>query len=339
MNRKLSVSVTLLLMLFTTAALTFHMPITEAQQATPVTQAPSKTPTPLATATTPAAESSETPPVEPDSPIEPFTQADLNVLTGNVQRPNGAVWFADFLYTVCNGDWTIYELNDESGNTRTYIFGVRNAHTMYAEQVAETEPLALWVPDFELNTFNRVTLNGVERIAEDLQGPWGLAYLDENTFLVTNLLANNIVSVTRDGEVTEVMGGLRSPTGIVADGEYIYVANNGSARRAVEWFAVGSDEEPVLNSLVSGLQSVTGMALGSDGYLYFTYALGTRGVVGRVNPAVCRENGGCTNEQVEIVIYTELAAPLAGLTLSPDMVIYMHTIYRPEIYWIDIDGE
>jgi hypothetical protein len=77
--------------------------------------------------------------------------------------------------------------------------------------------------------------------------------------------------------------------------------------------------------------------LGSDGKLYFAYSLGTRGVVGRVDPEVCRLNGGCTNDQVEVVLYTELAAPLAGLTLSPDMKLYVHTMFSPDIYWVQIE--
>ena len=77
------------------------------------------------------------------------------------------------------------------------------------------------------------------------------------------------------------------------------------------------------------------LAFGPDGYLYFTYALGTRGVVGRVNPEECRD-GGCANADVEIVLFTELPAPLAGLTISPDMRLFVHTIYRPEIYWVQL---
>ncbi len=76
--------------------------------------------------------------------------------------------------------------------------------------------------------------------------------------------------------------------------------------------------------------------MAADGLLYFSYSLGTRGVVGRVNPATCRENGGCSSEQVEIVVYSELAAPLSGLTISPDMELFIHSIFSPEIYWVDL---
>ena len=37
----------------------------------------------------------------------PFTQDDLELLVGNVQRPNGITWHDGELYTVCNGDWTL----------------------------------------------------------------------------------------------------------------------------------------------------------------------------------------------------------------------------------------
>jgi hypothetical protein len=77
--------------------------------------------------------------------------------------------------------------------------------------------------------------------------------------------------------------------------------------------------------------------LGSDNRLYFSYALGTRGVIGRVDPEVCIANGGCTSNEIEIVVYTELAAPLAGLTISPDMKLYIHTIFSPDLYWLQLE--
>lgn len=88
-------------------------------------------------------------------------------------------------------------------------------------------------------------------------------------------------------------------------------------------------------SLVAGLQNVSNLVLGPDGYLYFTYALGSRGMVGRVWPEDCQD-GGCSNKQVEIVVSTEMEAPLAGLTILPDLSMYLHTIYRPEIYQVDL---
>ncbi len=89
--------------------------------------------------------------------------------------------------------------------------------------------------------------------------------------------------------------------GIVHDDQTLYVANYGSTRRSIEWYSListlvsGQDAEPTrIIVLVSGLQNTTGLQLGSDGKLYFAYALGNRGLVGRVDPQVCLANGGCT---------------------------------------------
>lgn len=310
-------------------------------QASP-TLGPTKTPTPgvavePAATVTPASASEE---AVISEPFEPLTQADLNVLTGNVQRPNGITWFNDTLYTACTGDQTVYEINSRTGVTRTYIFGINNAHTLYVE-LDNLERLAMWVPDFAENELNLVTRNGVTRIAEDLDGPWGISMVDDESFLVSNLLGGNISSVTRDGDVEVLLEGLASPTGLTHDEQYVYVANNGSTRRAIEVYpldellAGAADLQGV--NLVSGLQNTTGLQFGPDGKLYFAYALGTRGVVGRVDPAICLENGGCTNEQVEIVVYTELEAPLAGLAITPDMRLFVHTMFAPDIYWAQID--
>lgn len=299
------------------------------------TPAPSKTPTEA-----PQAEE-ESQDTQQSQSIAPWTQGDLAILTGNVQRPNGITWHDSKLYAVCTGDSTIYELDDRSAATRTYIFGVRNAHTLYAE-TDEIGELSLWVPDFQTGQLLRVGRTGVETVGENLAGPWGIAFFNETEFLVSNLQANNVVIVNRTGEAREVITGLRSPTGVVADDEHVYVANNGSARRAIEWVSrsevVESDAAVETLPLVSGLQSTTGMVLADDGYLYFTYALGTRGVVGRINPDTCRENGGCGNDQVEIVVYTELAAPLAGLSITPDRRLFVHTMFSPDIYWVQLDS-
>lgn len=274
--------------------------------------------------------------------MDPYTQSDLNVLTGNVQRPNGVVWYEDKLYAVCNGDWTLYELEDTSGTTRTYIYGVRNGHSLYVEP-NEDDGITFWIPDFDTNSILRVNnARAPEIIASEVDAPWGIAYLDETQFLVTSLSMNSILLINREGDVRELTNEMRAPTGIAVDDEYVYVANNGSARRSIEWFEVDPLLEEEGNStpqsLVSGLQSTTGIVMGADDMLYFTYALGTRGVVGRVDPAVCREQeNGCSNDQVEIVVYTELAAPLAGLTLSDDMRLFIHTIFRPEIYWVSLE--
>nr|PZN51456.1 MAG: hypothetical protein DIU68_16440 [Chloroflexota bacterium] len=313
-----------------------------AQERTEVTPtpAPSKTPAPTAT----VAETEEATATEAAT-FRALTQADLSIVTGNVQRPNGITWHDDKLYISCSGDWTLYQLDATSGQTMTYIFGIRNAHTLVAED-AENGELSLWVPDFQLNTLANVTRAGVRPVTTDLQGPWGLAKLDDENFLVSNLGGNNVVRVSREGEVQPVVEGLRAPTGLAVDGDVFYVANNGSTRRSVEWYptpAPDSDElviEPDSedsHSLVSGLQNVTGLVMGPDNYLYMAYSLGTRGVVGRVDPERCRENGGCTHDEVEIVLLTELAAPLAGLTISPDMRLYVHTMFSPDIYWASLD--
>jgi hypothetical protein len=305
--------------------------------ATTPTPAPSKTPTATATAQSEAEDDSSSATI---SVTQPYTQADLTVLTGNVQRPNGAIWHNGKIYAACNGDWTIYELEDTTGSTKTYIYGVRNSHTLYIEDISENE-IDIWVPDYDTNTLLRINQSRApQSVVSGLQGPWGIAYLDEEHFLVTNLSGNSISIVSREGKTFELTNDLRSPTGIVVEDDIVYVANNGSARRSIEWFDVtniAENETPTLYPLVSGLQNTTGMVLGNDGMLYFAYALGTRGVVGRVDPEVCQEQDGCTNDQVEIVLYTELAAPLAGLTLSSDMRLFVHTIFRPEIYWVQLE--
>lgn len=270
-----------------------------------------------------------------------FSQDDLQVLVGNVQRPNGMSYLNGNLYTVCNGDWTIYEIQTESELTETYLFGVRNAHSVYAENTSAG--FNLWIPDFETNTLYLVDQNRSAPavvLDEGLDGPWGITDMDEEHFLITNLRANSISLVSRDGEVSELMTGLRSPSGITGDEDNIYLANNGSARRAIEWIARDElgDSAGEFKPLVSGLQNTGGMVMGADGYLYFTFAQGTRGLVGRVDPALCRDEG-CSNNEIEVVVNTELPAPLAGLTLSDDNRLYVHTIYRPEIYWVELDTE
>lgn len=322
------------------------------------TPAPSKTPTPTSVPAEDAAadstpdggvadDASDT--ASADTPerarlalVRSFTQDDLQVLVGNVQRPNGFLWLDDYLYAACNGDWTLYRIEPNTGNTITFVFGVQDTHTMYGEMTERG--FNLWIPDFSKNELSLVTQNRTapRTIADDLQGPWGIVALDDEHFLVSNLRGNNIVRINRDGDTQEVMNGLRAPAGLVLDGDYGYVTNNGSARRAIEWFSIAdlpdADDESataITQPFVSGLQNASNLVMGPDGYIYFTYALGTRGVVGRVDPDVCRDEG-CTNNEVEIVVYTEMPAPLAGLTISPDARLFIHTIYRPEIYWVDL---
>jgi hypothetical protein len=311
------------------------------QVTTNPTTAPSKTPTQTTIETT----NDETQQLSRQQ-LEPLSQEDLSVLTGNIQRPNGLFWFDNKLYTSCTGDWTIYEIDIETKATVQYIFGVRNSHTLYIERDEQNDETNLWIPDFQTNTLTHINRSGLEVAASNLNGPWGIASLNQNHFLVTNLLGNNAVRISRDGATEDVLTNLRSPTGVAVDGEIVYIANTGSARRAIEWFS--SDEitetsEPIdtennstPHTLVTGLQNTTNITIAGDGYLYFTYALGTRGIVGRVNPQACRDSGGCTHDQVEIVIYTELATPLAGLTISPNMQLFIHSMFSPDIYWVQL---
>ncbi len=339
-------SAALALVIVLALPLAFQQPVIYAQEPLTVTPRPAPTKTPQPTATSVQGDGVLTEEAPPSDAVRSLTQADLSVLTGNVQRPNGIVWFDGKLYATCTGDWTIYELDATTGATQAYIYGVRNSHTLFAERDASNE-LVLWIPDFQTNELLRVTRNGVQNAASNLNGPWGIAYLDEDAFLVTNLRANTVSRVRRDGQMTDVVTGLVSPTGIARDEDTIYVANNGSTRRSIEWYDVRAaagdavettDATSVSQSLVTGLQNTTGLTMGADGNLYFAYSLGTRGVVGRVDPQQCRENGGCTADQVEIVVLTELAAPIAGLTLTPDMRLYLHTMFSPDIYWVQLEG-
>jgi len=302
------------------------------------TPAPSKTP--ITEQTPPPSEGTPEPEATArSSSSEPFTQTDLAVLTGNVQRPNAIQWFGDYLWTSCTGDWTVYRLVDDTGETITYSYGVRMAHTMYAE---DDGGINLWIPDYDLDALVLISRQSSPvPVAENLPKPWGIAYLDEENFFITSLSENAIYKVSREGESEVLLDGFRSPTGIVATEDYVYIVNNGSSRRSIEWLdraKLESKQEQEPQPLLSGVQNATNLVLANDGYLYFTYALGTRGMVGRIDPTTCMEKGGCTNEEFQIVIYTELASPLAGLTISDDMTLYVHTIYRPEIYYVNISG-
>jgi hypothetical protein len=271
----------------------------------------------------------------PVAAFEPLTQDELQVLTGNVQRPNGMAWFNNYLYTACTGDGTVYEIQSETGDTRTYIWGISNAHTLVVEE--QDEQLQIWTPDYAENRLKLVTRNGIEPITgANFEGPWGIVQEDDSHFLISNLLGDRIDRVSREGEIELALDGLASPAGLALDGDLLYVANNGSTRRAVEWYDIATGNEG--GALVTGLQNATGLQLGADGNLYFAYALGTRGLVGRVDPQACREAGGCTNDQVEVILYSELATPLAGLVVTPDGRLFVHTMYNPALYWVQIPG-
>ena len=296
-----------------------------------------QTATPIPTTVTPQPSS------QTQKPFVPKTQSDLSIVTGNIQRPNGLAWYDNKLYTVCSGDWTLYAIDPTSGNTTQYIYGIKNAHTLYA--VTKDDKLSLWIPDFQSNALVNIYEGVASTVASNLHGPWGITSIDTQTFGVTNLSGNSVTLITDAGDIKEVISKLRSPTGIASDDAYVYVANTGSTRRAIEWFDKSSvlkaetsiDSSEASKPLVSGLQNITNLSLGSDNMLYFSYSLGTRGVVGRVDPEVCRNNGGCTSDAVEIVLYTELPSPLAGLTITPDMKLFIHSIFSPEIYWVQLE--
>ncbi|MEL6407676.1 MAG: hypothetical protein AAFR81_25110 [Chloroflexota bacterium] len=336
------------LMLLACLLVTFNMLSLAQDDDVTATPGPSKTPDATIAEPTAVAESA-TESVSETSEFgelpRSYTQQDLNVLVGNVQRPNGIVYYDDFLWTACNGDWTLYRIDAVTGETITFVFGVRDSHQLIAE---ETEiGFNLWIPDFGTDQLVRLdqSASSPQLITSDnLDGPWGIVEYGETDFLISNLRSNNIVLADRNGNTNIVLEDLRAPAGMATDGEVVFVANNSSARRAIEWFAIDNLEisednievaEDITQPLVSGIQNASGIVLADDGYLYFNYALGTNGVVGRVNPTECMD-GGCGNEDVEIVLLTDLTAPLAGLTITPEMRLFVHTIYRPELYWVDL---
>ena len=265
----------------------------------------------------------------------PFLQDDLTLLIGNVQRPNALVWFDEHLYTICNGDWTIYRIDVETGDTITYVFGVKDSSSFVAESTAAG--FDFWIPDSESGTLWQVNQDRLAPVdvKTGLERPWGITRAGGDRFLITSTSTHSILEVSERGVTNTVLSGLRSPTGITRDGGRVYFANGGSARRGIEWFELqgdGSYSEP--QPLVTGLQNTTNLIMGGDGFLYFGFALGTRGVVGRVAPQDCLD-GGCGNADVEMVVFSDVPAPIT-LTLSEDMRLFMHSRYRPEIYWVQL---
>jgi len=268
----------------------------------------------------------------------PFLQSDLELMVGNVQRPNGIVWYDDALYTVCNGDWTVYKIDVRSGETVTFVFGVRNGNNIIAE--ATESGFDLWVPDPDTGTLWKLDQRreAPVGIATELAAPWGIARLDDERFLLTDTRTNSIMTVPAAGERETVHSQLRAPTGIARHEERIYFANGGSARRGIEYFEYRDDGSfTEVKPLVSGLQNTTNLVMAADGYLYFSYALGTRGVVGRVDPIRCLDEG-CGNLDVEMVVFSDIPAPLA-ITLSDDLRLFLHSRYRPEFYWVQLPTE
>lgn len=269
---------------------------------------------------------------------EPFLQSDFNILLGDVLRPNGIYWHEGNLFTGCAGDWTIYRIDGSTGETVTYMFGVKNTHSLFVENV--DDEAIVWAADFQENQVVRVDRRtGLEAIHPNLGAPWGLIPSEDlETFYVTQWETDDLIQVDRLGEnIDVILTDLDDPAGMALDENILYVANNGDARRAVEWIDL-NDEDPQPQGLVSGLSEVTNVILGPDNLLYMAYALGNRGVVGRVDPIACRDQGGCANVDVELVVWTELPAPLAGLVVTPDMRLYVHTLFGTEIYWLDLES-
>ncbi len=268
-------------------------------------------------------------PVPP--PQIPFLQSDLTLLVGNVQRPNGIVYHDGSLFTVCSGDWTVYKVDAQTGDSISFVFGVRNGNNLIAESTEAG--FDLFVPDPDSGALWQLDQRRLApvKFAAGLTAPWGITRLDDEVLLVSDAPANAIFEINSSGEMTKLVEGLRAPTGIVHHADRVYIANGGSARRGIEAFELESGE---LKPLVAGIQNASNMALGADGLLYFAYALGTRGVVGRVDPLLCLD-GGCSSDNIEPVVVSDVVAPLA-IALSDDMRLFLHSRYRPEFYWVQL---
>ena len=313
----------------------FMLTVSVYTQGTPTAQPSTSTPDVSPTIVAPVADSDDSGSARRVPLESPFLQDDLELMVGNVQRPNGIVWFEGFLYTVCNGDWTIYKIDDDTGDTITFVFGVRNGNTIIAEST--DAGFDLWVPDPDHGALWKVDQKRAApvSISSDLEAPWGITRLDDSRFLVTDTRSNSILELPLSGESRTVHMDLRAPTGIARHENRIYFANGGSARRGIEYFELADEESySTVKSLVSGLQNTTNIVMGSDNYLYFSYALGTRGVIGRIDPQLCLD-AGCSNEDIELVVFSDIPAPLA-ITMSDDLRLFLHSRFRPEIYWVQL---
>ncbi len=270
----------------------------------------------------------------------PLPVDQIHYLTGNVARPNGIGWYANKLYVVCSGDGTVYELDDQTGFTNTYIYGVKDAFSIYPEK-GRDGTLYLWVPDAGSRSIVRVTPAEVETIVSGTGEPWSLIPYDVNSFLVSGLRANTVEQVTRDGERTAWITGLEDPTALVLHREYLYVANTGDLDRSIEWYPLtdirAGNPEP--SPMLRGIEGITAMQIFSDGYLYFSYERDGRGLIGRIQPDICRDAGGCRADQVELVLDPRLNAPLAGLMITPDGRMFFHTRYGSVINWVQLDSQ
>jgi len=264
----------------------------------------------------------------------PFLQADLELLVGNVQRPNGIAWHDGHLMTVCAGDWTLYRISDRTGYTISFVYGVRDGNALWVEDTPEG--FDIWVPDPDQALLWKVDhlRSAPDIISRDLGAPWGITRWDSESFLITDTQNNSIKRVSQQGEVQEVISGLRSPTGIASADERVYFANGGSARRGIEYTEWEAGQFSALKPLVGGLQNISSIEMGSDGKLYFAYALGTRGVIGRVDPQLCIAEG-CSSDDIELVLFADILAPLS-ITLSDDLRLFLHSRFRPEIYWLQL---
>ena len=264
-------------------------------------------------------------------PQPPYLQGDLTLLVGNVQRPNGLVYHEGSLFTVCNGDWTIYKVDAETGESVSFVFGVHNGNSLIAETT--DSGFDLFVPDPETGTLWQLDerRQSPVKVADELAAPWGITRLDDETLLVSDTRENAIIGVDSDGVTSTLVEGLRAPTGIAHQDGALFIANGGSARRGIEVYDLETEE---LSPLASGVQNISNIVVGADGLLYFAYALGTRGMVGRIDPALCLDEG-CGADDIEPVVFSDVPAPLA-ISLSDDMRLFLHSRYRPEIYWVQL---
>ena len=261
----------------------------------------------------------------------PFLQGEMTLLVGNVQRPNGLVYYDGSLFTVCSGDWTIYKVDARTGESISFVFGVHNGNSLIAESTEAG--FDLFVPDPDTGALWQLDQRrqAPVKIAEELAAPWGITRLEDEVLLVSDTRENAIFAINGGGELSTLVEGLRAPTGIVRHDDRLYIANGGSARRGIEVFELESGE---LKPLISGIQNTSNIVLGTDGLLYFAYALGTRGVVGRVDPLFCLDDG-CSGDDIEPVVFSDLPAPLA-ITLSDDLRLFLHSRFRPEFYWVQL---
>lgn len=273
----------------------------------------------------------------PLSPALPLAQSDFRVLTGTVRLPNGMYWYEGFLYVSCAGDATLYRLDARTGITQTYIIGLQNAHALYVEGGRGDDPI-IWAVDSIQNRLVRISYDqeALQTIWGGLKGGWGLLPdAAGEGFYLSQWGSDDILYVEREGQESEVLlGGFQNPSGMALDGDYLYVTNNASTPRAVEWIDL-SEDSPQARPLVKDLQNASQVVMAADGYLYIAYALAGRGIISRVKPEDCRAEG-CSNDDLELVIWTELSAPLAGLTISPDMQLFVHVMFGPEIYALDL---